>query len=48
MSYVGLVGASWAGEEEWTPQYNYWCRPRELDDGGGDIRGKKLQVSELR
>jgi predicted dithiol-disulfide oxidoreductase (DUF899 family) len=34
----GLLALAGLGEEEWTPQYNYWCRPKELDDGGGDIR----------
>lgn len=23
---------------DWTPQYHYWRRPEELDDGGEDIR----------
>ena len=34
----GLLALAGLGEEEWTPQYNYWRRPKELDDGGGDIR----------
>lgn len=25
--------------EDWTPQYNYWQRPEELDDGGDNILG---------
>ena len=34
----GLLALAGLGKEEWTPQYNYWRRPKELDDGGGDIR----------
>ena len=26
-----------AGIEEWTPQYNYWRRPDQLDDGGANL-----------
>ena len=26
-----------AGVEEWTPQYNYWRRPDQLDDGGANL-----------
>lgn len=26
------------GTEDWTPQYNYWQRPKEMDDGGQDLR----------
>ena len=34
----GLLALAGLGEEEWTPQYNYyWHRPKELDDGGGDV-----------
>jgi predicted dithiol-disulfide oxidoreductase (DUF899 family) len=25
------------GEEEWTPQYNYWTRPQKMDDGGNNL-----------
>ena len=37
-SMWGLLALAGLGEEEWTPQYNYWRRPEELDDGWGDIR----------
>ena len=33
-SLLGLAGLD---EEEWTPQYTYWKRPAELDDGGLDV-----------
>ena len=33
-SLLGLAGLS---EGEWTPQYSYWRRPAELDDGGQNI-----------
>ena len=26
-----------AGIEEWTPQYHYWRRPDQLDDGGANL-----------
>ena len=29
-----LLGLAGLGEDEWTPQYTYWKRPAELDDGG--------------
>ena len=32
-----LLGLAGLGEEEWTPQYSYWQRPAELDDGGLDV-----------
>jgi hypothetical protein len=22
---------------DWTPQYNYWRRPRKMDDGGANL-----------
>lgn len=25
------------GEDNWTPQYNYWKRPAEMDDGGQNL-----------
>jgi predicted dithiol-disulfide oxidoreductase (DUF899 family) len=31
---LGLAGLS---EEEWTPQYNYWRRPEQMDDGGENV-----------
>lgn len=36
-SMWGLLGLAGMGEEEWTPQYNYWTRPNKLDDGGLNI-----------
>ena len=33
---LGLAGIS---EADWTPQYNYWQRPEQLDDGGENILG---------
>ena len=32
-----LLGLAGLGEDDWTPQYNYWRRPETLDDGGADI-----------
>ncbi len=36
-SMWGLLGLAGMGEEEWTPQYNYWKRPMKLDDGGLNV-----------
>ncbi|NQT63395.1 MAG: DUF899 family protein [Candidatus Marinimicrobia bacterium] len=36
-SMWGLLGLAGMGEEEWTPQYNYWKRPLKLDDGGLNV-----------
>jgi predicted dithiol-disulfide oxidoreductase (DUF899 family) len=36
-SMWGLLALAGLGEEEWTPQYNYWRRPEKLDDGGANI-----------
>lgn len=33
-NFLGLAGL---GEGKWTPQYNYWTRPAELDDGGANL-----------
>lgn len=33
-NFLALAGIS---NEDWTPQYNYWSRPSELDDGGQNI-----------
>jgi predicted dithiol-disulfide oxidoreductase (DUF899 family) len=33
-SLLGLAGLSAA---EWTPQYSYWKRPQQLDDGGENL-----------
>ena len=33
-SLLGLAGIS---DEDWTPQYTYWQRPAELDDGGSNV-----------
>ena len=32
-----LLGLAGLGEDEWTPQYSYWQRPAELDDGGANV-----------
>ena len=32
--FLGLAGI---GEEDWTPQFNYWTRPKKLDDGGQNV-----------
>ena len=32
-----LLGLAGLGEGDWTPQYNYWRRPAELDDGGNNL-----------
>ena len=37
-SMWGLLVLAGLSEEEWTPQFNYWRRPKEPDDGGGGIR----------
>jgi predicted dithiol-disulfide oxidoreductase (DUF899 family) len=36
-SMWSLLGLAGLGEEEWTPQYTYWQRPAELDDGGANV-----------
>lgn len=36
-SMWGLLGLAGMGEEEWTPQYNYWKQPLKLDDGGLNV-----------
>ena len=36
-SMWSLLGLAGLGEEEWTPQYTYWQRPAELDDGGVNV-----------
>lgn len=33
-SLLGLAGLD---DEGWTPQYTYWKRPAELDDGGSNV-----------
>ena len=32
-----LLGLAGIGEDEWTPQFSYWSRPAELDDGGANL-----------
>ena len=32
-----LLGLAGLGAEDWTPQYNYWRRPEQLDDGGENV-----------
>lgn len=36
-SMWGLLGLAGLGEQTWTPQYNYWQRPKVLDDGGENL-----------
>ena len=33
----GLLGLAGLDEQEFTPQFNYWTRPAELDDGGQNV-----------
>ena len=33
--FLALAGL---GEADWTPQFHYWRRPQQLDDGGADVR----------
>jgi len=32
--FLGLAGLT---DEQWTPQYRYWTRPEQMDDGGQNI-----------
>ncbi|WP_323847361.1 DUF899 family protein [Microbulbifer magnicolonia] len=32
-----LLGLAGLGEADWTPQFNYWQRPQQLDDGGANL-----------
>ena len=32
-----LLGLAGLGPEDWTPQYNYWKRPEQMDDGGANL-----------
>lgn len=32
-----LLGLAGLGEEDWTPQFDYWQRPAKLDDGGANV-----------
>lgn len=36
-SMWGLLGLARVGTEDWTPQYSYWRRPAELEDGGENV-----------
>ena len=33
-NFLALAGLS---DSDWTPQYNYWLRPSELEDGGENV-----------
>lgn len=33
-----LLGLAGVGKDGWTPQFTYWKRPSELEDGGQDVR----------
>ncbi|MEW5248942.1 DUF899 family protein [Microbulbifer sp. 2201CG32-9] len=32
-----LLGLAGLGEQDWTPQFSYWQRPRQLEDGGENL-----------
>ncbi len=32
-----LLGMAGLGENDWTPQYKYWQRPQQMDDGGQNL-----------
>ena len=32
-----LLGLAGIGVAHWTPQFNYWRRPAQLDDGGDNV-----------
>ena len=36
-SIWNLLGMAGLGETDWTPQYRYWSRPKEMDDGGENV-----------
>jgi predicted dithiol-disulfide oxidoreductase (DUF899 family) len=36
-SMWNLLGLAGLSEQEWTPQFNYWRRPEQLDDGGANL-----------
>ena len=33
-----LLSLAQLSEEDWVPQYNYWKRPQQMDDGGKESR----------
>ena len=33
-NFLGLAGID---ESEWTPQYRYWQRPEDMEDGGENV-----------
>lgn len=36
-SIWNLLGMAGLGAADWTPQYNYWQRPQQMDDGGENL-----------
>lgn len=36
-SIWNLLGMAGISDTEWTPQYRYWSRPKEMDDGGANV-----------
>jgi len=36
-SIWNLLGMAGLGVSDWTPQYRYWQRPKQMDDGGADL-----------
>ena len=37
-SIWNLLGLAGMGEQDWTPQYRYWSRPEEMEDGGANVQ----------
>lgn len=33
-----LLALAGVAESDWTPQYNYWRRPEQMEDGGANLR----------
>ena len=33
----GRVALAGVGEDTWTPQFAYWRRPAQMDDGGANL-----------
>jgi predicted dithiol-disulfide oxidoreductase (DUF899 family) len=36
-SLWNILSLAGIGEEQWTPQFNYWSRPEKMDDGGKNL-----------
>lgn len=35
-----MLALAGLGVDDWTPQFQYWQRPRQLDDGGANLAGE--------